>query len=163
MLRKGSRNIFIDLDGVAADFEAHYEFHFGKKVGRVTDEVWIKIHKKEEFFFNIPVMEGFREFLSDLKALGHEVTFLTASPKENYEYVAKQKRKWGDLHFPDTPMIVTWGGGTKYIFIQNKADILIDDTPYVCDKWEQHGGLPILHSGTNFKETMRKLQHAIDA
>lgn len=158
MLTKAKKNVFIDLDGVAADFEWQYTSNFGHKSGRVPDDMWEKIYELETFFEDIPVMNGFNKFILQINASGMKPTFLTAATKDNFRNIAKQKVKWGNKHFPTTPMIVTPGGGSKYLYMQNKGDILIDDTTYVCEKWERYGGTAIQHYGQDFDTTYKKLK-----
>ena len=139
------RKLYVDLDGVVADFEAKYNTHFGPKDGRVTPEQWKEIHKIEDFFFEIPVMRGAKMFMAAISKYDPE--FLTAAPKSNFQHVAKQKIKWRDRHFPTIHLIPSYGGENKHLYMRNRGDILLDDTPHVCDHWLANGGMPVLFEG----------------
>jgi hypothetical protein len=49
--------LFVDLDGVLADFDAHYEGHFGIRPCTVTDNVdWDLVRNVKDFYLGISPM-----------------------------------------------------------------------------------------------------------
>ena len=59
--------LFVDLDGVLADFDSHYDALFGGRPDKKDDSVdWKAIAKADKFFFNLPPMP-------DYEALGARV------------------------------------------------------------------------------------------
>jgi hypothetical protein len=55
--------LFVDMDGVLADFDRHYEAHFRIRPCRESDNVnWKLVRRVKDFFLGIPPM-------ADLEAL----------------------------------------------------------------------------------------------
>ena len=55
--------IFIDLDGVMADFETYFEDYYGFRHDSVSDaEMWKHIGDHENFFGNLPLMTDAKNF-----------------------------------------------------------------------------------------------------
>ncbi len=144
--------IFVDLDGVCADFDGHYMKTFGKDLreGSVSDEeLWANVDSYEgDFFYDLPVLPGTREALQALRDMGYEIIFLTACPASNYGYVAQQKHDWVRLVLEETEALVIpiVGGKNKAKIIQSQGNILIDDFHKNTKAWADAGGEPILHT-----------------
>ena len=72
--------IFVDMDGVLADFDAHHEAVFGVRPDKVADNVdWSAVRAVKDFYLNIPPM-------ADLPALWtvlgkHKPIILTGVPR----------------------------------------------------------------------------------
>lgn len=146
--------VYLDLDGVMADFDRHYADLFGHYHKAIPDdELWSKIHSMPDFFRTMPVMDGARtafgylSALCDSSYLGH-LSILTACPKSAYAHVARQKRDWVREHLsPFVTVLPTAGGTSKPLFMHAPGDILIDDFERNCSAWSKAGGLAILHDG----------------
>lgn len=156
------RRIFIDLDGVGADFDGHYLRHFGKDLrieGAVSDEeLWANIDAYDgDFFFDLPVMPGFREAMQWLKDEGIEVIYLTACPADTYEYVARQKHDWVRLVLEDEESLVIpiVGGKNKAKLLQFQGDVLVDDFVKNIIAWNSVGGRGIVHK--DWETTRQKI------
>ena len=49
--------VFVDLDGVLADFDAHYEKNFGVRPDKAADNVdWSKVASVDRFYATMPLM-----------------------------------------------------------------------------------------------------------
>ena len=49
--------LFVDIDGVLADFDAHYEAAFGVASNKELDDVdWAKVAARGDFYLDIPPM-----------------------------------------------------------------------------------------------------------
>lgn len=158
------KRIFIDLDGVGGDFDGHYLKHFGKDlriVGAVTDEeLWANIDAYDgDFFYDLPVLPGFREAIQWFKDNGFEVIYLTACPASSYEYVARQKHDWVRLVLEDEESLVIpiVGGKNKAKILQFQGDVLVDDFAKNIDAWNLAGGRGILH--TDWGITLAKIMN----
>lgn len=155
-----AQRIFLDLDGVMADFETHFRNLFGKEPpsngGTTDDEMWKLIYDHSEFFTTMPLMEGAKQFYMKAYFEGFDFIILTAASKTHYPTVAVQKMQWVREHFgPDMLCLPVYGSASKQFFMQNKGDILIDDYQKNCKRWEAAGGIAIHH--TDFPSTLQKL------
>lgn len=159
-----SRKIFLDLDGVMADFEKHFADCFdGKeppsKANGVDDaEMWALVHGHGSFFRTMPWCEGAIDFYRTATIIhGFKFIILTAASKQHYAEMAIQKRDWVREKLPkDLMFLPVWGSSSKTLFMQNPGDILIDDYKKNCDRWEKAGGIAIHHTD-NFDETLFQL------
>ena len=85
--------IYLDLDGVMADFDSHFPEVFGlDHRGLADDDMWQQINSHKSYFRDMPMCEGAKDFWSDISH--RNPIILTACPKSNYQHVAIQKREW---------------------------------------------------------------------
>lgn len=148
--------IFLDLDGVMADFDGAFPKVFGLDHKGMADEaMWEKINGHPSFFRDLPPMPGALEFFERIKHL--DPIILTACPKTNYKNAATQKIAWVREHLSkDVLVMPVMGGSNKPLFMHAEGDILIDDFERNCLAWAAHGGVPILHR--NFEQTGATLE-----
>jgi len=151
--------IFLDLDGVMADFEGHFLKQFGVPHDSFNDaEMWKKINSVQHYFLDMEVMEGAYEFFNYLEQFNPII--LTACPRSNYQAAAIQKRQWVRKNLSQDIMILPiLGGKNKAMFIHQEGDILIDDMAKNCNSWTEHGGYAIMH--TDFENTKNQLEKAL--
>lgn len=154
--------LYLDLDGVLADFAAGLppEFHCG--TGRLPDAIdklmWDHIYAQDAFFRNLPPCPGALAFVDQVAHL-HPV-ILTACHPEHYEDVAAQKRAWVHKHLgKHIPVLPVAKGKYKALFMHAPGDILIDDYDRNINNWAAAGGIGILHR--DFATTTRSLQAAL--
>jgi hypothetical protein len=150
--------IYLDLDGVMADFDAHFPATFGlDHRGMADDAMWSTINAHPSYFRDMPPCPGAVEFFGAVAHLDPIV--LTACPRSNYAHVARQKRAWVREHLSTSIMILpVMGGRFKPLFMHAPGDVLIDDWRKNTDAWEAEGGVAILHR--SFEDTWRSLtQH----
>lgn len=159
-----TKRVFLDLDGVMADFDAYFRALFGIETRDVADdEMWDKITSAGTFFRDMPVCPDALDFFQDILRLDNmtDLSILTACPKSNYAHVAKQKREWVREHLgTDVTVIPTCGGTSKPLFMHAAGDILIDDFDRNCAAWAKAGGVSIHHTGT-FWWTYDRLKEAL--
>ena len=152
--------IYLDLDGVMADFDKYFLDTFGIESHKLDDPtLWKLINGHENFFLNLPLMEGALDFFRSIEHL--PVSILTACPKSNYTSAAMQKRQWVYKHLStEVPVIPMLGGKNKCLFMHSPGDVLIDDFEKNCIPWAEHGGFAIHHK--NFKSTRNYLNLVLD-
>lgn len=141
--------VYVDLDGVLADFAGAVEQRFGKPMNDMAKgELWGRINhyndKEEPWFYSLPKMPDADELWNFLTSNFENVEILTASgstPKN----AAGQKKAWvGDNLGYQVKANVVGAGSEKAAFANNKS-ILIDDRTQVVDPFVKAGGLAILH------------------
>lgn len=148
--------LFLDMDGVLADFDGAFPKMFGFDHREVADEVmWEAINSYGTYFRDLPPCEGALEFYRDFAWLSPAV--LTACPPDRYADVAAQKRGWVREHLGAAPFVLpVQGSKAKPLFMHAPGDILIDDFPANIERWEKAGGRGILHTG-DFVATRKTL------
>jgi hypothetical protein len=147
-------HLFLDLDGVLADFDAGakrvlgmlpkaFEAKYGKR------EFWRRLARAKDFYATLPLMPDAMELFEAVKHL--EPTILTGLPLGNW--AAPQKVRWVADHFPGTKVITTMARD-KYKHM-TEMDVLVDDRADHRDKWESAGGTFIHHK--NARDSIRQL------
>ena len=150
------RRLYLDLDGVMADFDTHFFNEFGIYQERMSeDRKWDLIKNCNSWFLNIPLMKGAAEFFK-YAVRNFEVIILTSCPKTMYEVAALEKRDWVYKHLGDVVVLPVWGGTNKRLFMHARGDILVDDKEVNCMAWEEFGGRAIVHK--DFTDTIYRLE-----
>lgn len=148
--------MYLDLDGVMADFDLAFYSLFRKDPHDVDDkELWRLINTVPTFFRDLPLMTGALEFWKWAQPL-FRISILTACPRSNYQEAARQKIAWCRQHLGnDVTILPVMGGKNKVLFMHSAGDILIDDFEKNILPWREHGGVGIIHR--NFPETKEQL------
>jgi 5'-nucleotidase len=149
------RHLYIDLDGVMADFDEYFLSEFGVVSSMLDDAtMWKWINKHGYFFRNLPVMDHAVDFFRSVEHLNPFI--LTACPRTDYEVAAIQKRQWVYEHLSETVTVIPMlGGKHKCLFMHSPGDVLIDDFEKNCIPWRKMGGVAIHHK--NFDETKKQM------
>jgi 5'(3')-deoxyribonucleotidase len=148
------RTIFVDLDGVLADCNGLYTKHFGVSLPQRTQPIDDKIFwgtvcrypgNEAQFFRDLPMLDDAQELMSNLERLRgpHSLSILTGCPTHRRN-VAQAKREWVLQHFGSKYQVITCPSADKCNFGQ-PGDVLIDDWDRWQFKWEQMGGIFVLH------------------
>ncbi|WP_203452786.1 hypothetical protein [Rhizobium sp. rho-13.1] len=153
--------LYLDLDGVMANFDAHFPAMFGVDHREMLDDdMWAQINSHPSYFRDMPIFEGAKEFFDKIAWM--DPIILTACPKSNYAHAARQKRAWVREHLSTSCIILpVMGGRHKPLFMHAPGDVLIDDFPKNIEAWHDEGGEGILHMG-NFGETFDDLMDVLD-
>ncbi len=149
--------IYLDLDGVIADFDKHFKDTFDSEPNDWPDsQMWKMINSYETFYADLPLMPDAQRFFWDLQVYCEEVIILTACPKSNYKNAALQKREWVRKHISrNVTILPVMGGANKALFMHSTDDVLIDDMKKNCDSWEELGGRAIVHK--TIEQTIEEL------
>jgi hypothetical protein len=139
------KQIFLDCDGVLADFDAGAEAVFGmrphvfeKRYG--AREFWKRLAGSGEFFANLPLMADAMQLYEAVRA--RNPVILTGMPRG--DWAEPQKRAWAERHFPGVPVITTMAA-LKHEH-RHPGDVLVDDRDRYRHLWEQEGGVFIHHT-----------------
>lgn len=149
-------NLFVDMDGVLADFDTHHEAVFGFRSDKLLDNVdWKAVRDTPDFYLNIPPMPDLPLLWSFIEPF--RPIILTGVPWSVKE-AASNKQAWVDRHLPGTEIRCCLSK-EKYLHAQT-GDILIDDWDKYRHLWVEAGGRWITHiSATNTIEALKQLMH----
>lgn len=139
------RRLYVDMDGVLADFDRAYEDRFGVHPSQHDDDLmWGNIDGFDDFFVTMPPCDGALQFMADVAHLNPII--LTAAPKTNFVEAARRKRAWIRKHIGDSITVIpAYGGSNKPMYMHSPGDVLIDDFKRNTEAWSAAGGEPILH------------------
>ena len=163
-----TRSIYLDMDGVVADFNSFVSEQLGRQIGwgisDLTSDEWNKISSIDHLYYQLPLLEGSTKLVAMAKSFNtrFKVEFLSALPREtSMPSAAEDKIKWVDNYFPG--MKVNFGP-----YSQDKQkwckplDILVDDKPQNIEQWYAVGGIAIKHVD-DFDKTIKHLLTAVTA
>lgn len=139
--------VFVDMDGVLADFDTGYSLRFGTRPSKADDNVnWSKVRTAEGFYRDLPPMPDFDELWRGLEP--YRPIILTGVPSSVPE-AAPHKRAWVDkIIGKDQPMIAC-PSKDKSLHIRRQGDVLIDDWQKYMLLWLDRGGRWITHTSAS--------------
>jgi len=140
------RRIFIDCDGVLADFDRAYADLMGGTLPEAEEKYgleksWAMLREKSpNFYAELPQMPDAHYLMSELHQ--YRPIILTGCPAGGW--AEAQKIAWGQKHFPGYTMCPVGRS-----FLKNKyahpGDILVDDFLKYAKDWISADGIFILH------------------
>lgn len=152
--------IFVDMDGVLANFDKRFKDKFGKAPTETRSNkdfgFYFTRFIEDGEFSNLEPMTDARLLLDwlDKTKINKEILSSTARP-ERHGLIAPQKQLWLIKHKIYYKANFVPGKSLKYKFA-TKNSIIIDDTNSVIDDWNKAGGIGILHKDTI--STIKKLE-----
>lgn len=144
------KKIYLDMDGVIADFDRRYKSRY-KMLPREAEE-----HKEFDKFFTqfikdgefatLDLMPDAMDLINFLRGLKIPTEILSSSASEKRDPdIRPQKLEWLKKNNIEFPAIIVPGKRHKKEY-SNKNTLLIDDTPVNIDQWRREGGIGILHT-----------------
>jgi len=156
------KTIFLDMDGVVADFDgyAHRTLGIETKPGvRFDQQDWYRLRDHSPRIYSlVPVLPTAHDLVKQVKELvsdSYDIRFLTAIPRENdMGWAYWDKMKWAEKNFPGIPV---WFGpySDDKQHHYKEGDILIDDRIKNIDDWP---GFSILHDHKAINKTLDQLR-----
>jgi hypothetical protein len=142
--------IYLDMDGVIADFDKRYKARY-KMEPREAEQ-----HKEFDKFFTqfindgefatLDLMPDAMELINYLRSLKVPTEILSSSASEKRDpQIRPQKMEWLEKNNIEFPAIIVPGKRHKKDY-SNKNTLLIDDTGVNIDQWRREGGIGILHT-----------------
>jgi len=141
--------IYLDMDGVIADFVKRY-----KELYRMEPKEAEKNKKFDSFFdefigtnqfATLDLMPGAMEGIEFLRKCSVPTQILSSTANEKrYDAISKQKMIWLQTHGITFNPIFVPGKKLKQEYAAPDK-IIIDDTESVIDQWRAAGGIGILH------------------
>ena len=146
--------IYIDMDGVVADFDTFVGGVLGREIGwgtsqDLTDDEWVKLASIDRLYYQLPLMPDATKLVAYAKSLSTRfyIGFLTAIPRRTTIPTAQaDKQAWITKYFPGMKMNIGPYSHDKQKWC-TPGDILIDDRPSNIKEWEAAGGIAIYHTG----------------
>lgn len=145
--------LYLDMDGVVADFDAYAEQMIGKRSenNRWSREDWQQLRNFKRMYRDLPktaeadeLVEYCRKFTQER---GYDLVFLTAVPKGNdFFWAFQDKLDWVRNYYPDIPVHFGPYSVDKQVHCL-PGDILIDDRLSNNEEWALVGGHAIRHQG----------------
>ncbi len=149
------RRIYLDCDGVLADFDKSAEAILGKPPAAFEAEhggklFWKLLAQAPDFFGRLePMSDAFELY----EAVKHKSpVILTGMPVG--DWAAPQKRRWAARHFPGVPIITTMAALKREHC--HPGDVLVDDRIKHRHLWVEAGGKFVVH--TSARSSIEKLQ-----
>jgi hypothetical protein len=140
----GTARLYCDMDGVLADFNAHYVNLFG--VPRVKHSGWDDIRKAAPTFYrDMPAMPDMPKLWNAIAPL--KPIILTGTPP-TVNSAANDKVAWKNAHplLGERVPIICCRTRDKALYCR-PGDVIIDDNEDRADiaRWENAGGVWVLH------------------
>ena len=135
--------IFVDMDGVLADFDGGYEQMLGVRPSIINDNVdWQAVGQVDDFYERLPPMPDFDDLWGGIECF--RPIILTGVPS-SIAVAAANKRAWVDRHISPAQPMIACPSKDKSLHIRNPGDVLIDDWEKYRSLWLQRGGRWITH------------------
>ena len=159
--------IYIDMDGVLADFFGEWAKLMNKKHWTKIDDfpgALQKIRDTEQFWLELPILPQAKQLLALVKQLKGEYN-ICSTPLADDPKSEPHKREWikknlaffppKNIHIThDKPQYATQQDGTP--------NILIDDYGKNVDAWEAAGGTGFKYKDHKFERTAKDIKKHID-
>jgi len=167
----GKPIVYIDMDGVLADFFGGVEKMYGVQHWKELSSDKTKDLKQEvinrisgtDFFATLPKFDSAGELISMVKEFtGGNFSINTSPLRGDNENSTKYKKLWiqNNIEQPDEIVIT----GRKESYAKDKAsgtpNILIDDRPVNIERWQGAGGYGILYQAN--RDSLTKVKQALD-
>ena len=154
-----TRRLFLDCDGVLADFDKGAAAVLGMPPKAFEERhgpgrFWARLTSAPDFYFGLPLLAGADELFEAVSHL--DPIILTGLPRGNW--AADQKVRWAAKHFPGTRIITTLARDKRKH--AGPGDVLIDDQVKHAHLWEEAGGVFIHHRSV--AETLHRLKGYFD-
>jgi len=152
--------IFLDLDGVMADFDGYFRQLYGKypwdyEDGDAFDVIISNTDQGKGYFRSLPLMPRAMDLWNEIKK--YNPIILTATG-HMIPSAAEEKIEWVRKHISETAeIIIETKGRDKYKHIRNPTDLLIDDRSKAIDPWVKSGAVGILYSEDRFDEIIDRI------
>ncbi len=146
--------IYLDLDGLFADFEEGFKNvsgYYPKEVAKKT--LWGTIHRADHFFLNLPVIKESKKLWEIVEPTNP--IFLTGLPSSTTG--KEDKIKWVHKHYGSQYEVIVVPKKEKRNYAKSNH-ILIDDTHSNINEWSADGGIGVFHEKDNFHRTIFELK-----
>lgn len=146
--------IFCDMDGVLVDFDGWFENRYGVLPYKLPkQELWQLVLDTEDYWVNLPKLKDADMLMGYLKKFDFKI--LTGLPQYGFDKADVEKKRWLKKHYGIEKGVICCLSKDKQNY-GRKGDILIDDREPNIKRWEEMGGIGILHKSAI--ETIEELK-----
>jgi len=160
-----SSQVFVDMDGVLADFFGSWKKLVGKDWREIDAKdipaALQKIRDTKNFWLKIPPTPNAGKLLGLIKNLKGSYNILSA-PLPDDPNSEPHKRAWIEKYlkvFPPSRVIITHDKEKYATQSDGTPNILIDDFGQNLDKWNAAGGIGVKHKDHKFERTFKELMN----
>lgn len=147
--------LYLDLDGVFADFDQRVIELVGKHPRELPKkELWKVVYRDKHFFANLDMMPGAMDLWEAAKPF--KPIFLTGAPSS--DVFRAQKPVWVAEKFGPEWETIVLPRRDKQLY-SKPGHVLIDDSEQNIEQWVSKGGIGILHTTAEKTITMLKQVH----
>ena len=141
--------LYLDLDGVFADFNSAVKELIGKYPGEIDRKtLWINVQKVPNFYYNLKLMGNAKEsfdYIINNSIVPVEILTALPSPAKYLRTSAADKQQWVyDNLSKDivTHCVVNWREKANFA---KENNVLVDDQFKNISAWNNNGGIGIHH------------------
>lgn len=166
-IQKKMPHLYLDMDGVQADFFGHWAKTHGvkhyKDIPKREETINQLANSSPEevynFFRHLETLSGGMRIIKWLNDNNIPYTVLSAPLRGPYSKASIQaKKEWLDDHNPGTSNNAIFTGAKyKYAKTGNTINVLVDDFGKYIDAWRNAGGIGIKHSDNSTEQTIKQL------
>src|SRR6056300_457262 len=155
--------IYVDMDGVLADFFGDWAKLMGKDHWTKIDDIMPalqKIRDTENFWLDLPLTVNAKNLLMLIKDVKGEYNILS-SPLPDDPNSEPHKREWIKKNlnfFPPKDIIITHDKAKYATTEDGTPNILIDDYGKNIQQWEAAGGVGFKHKDHKFERTAQNIK-----
>lgn len=140
--------VYLDMDGVLADFFGGLEKFYGVKHWKMLKEQSILGLKDTDFFYTLDSFDTAGQLIELVQKMSESDWGICSSPLRDDHYNSGYwKRRWLDdrCWLPSIDKLIFTTGKHRYAVnkLDGKPNILIDDKPSNVDAWNKAGGIAI--------------------
>lgn len=143
------RTLFLDLDGVFANFTKAFREHTGLEHYDNPKKSWGILEKVDNLFLHLEPFPYAKDMFEEIKNRSvYDIKFLTALPRlsKKLKTAPQDKVNWiREYLCLETPVICSNGWSDKKRYC-SPGDILVDDMERNIVDWKTAGGVGILHT-----------------
>ena len=160
--------IYVDMDGVLADFFSRWEEITGKHwrdiQGDDVQPALQAIRDDDDFWLDLKMTANAKNLLSLIKQVKGEYKILSA-PLAGDKKAIPHKKEWVKNNlgfFPPTEVIIDADKAKYAKQPDGTPNILIDDFGSNINKWEAAGGIGFKHKDHKFERTAKNIKQAME-
>jgi ribosomal protein S18 acetylase RimI-like enzyme len=171
----GMPHLYLDMDGVQADFFTQWAKWHSEKTGQkvssyrdigdaeaqlasIIDMTNQGPEFVEKFFATLSPLNGFSPILNWIKKNNIPYSILSAPLRGNHKASIAGKKAWLSKHNPNAKEEIFTGTKEKYAMAGGQPNVLIDDHGKYITRWQSNGGIGIKHTDKNPQATISALE-----